>query len=276
MAVGYGVRDAAKLLGLTEAQVRRCVRAGLVGVPPARGQTITLSFQDQVLLRTAVSLLTERIPMRRVRAALRRLAAQLPEGRPLSGVRISAEGDAIVVRDGAERWVPESGQCVFDFEVSELEEKITPLHAARAPRGIDGAPGTAEDWFLTGLDLEPGSADEARDAYRRALELDPSHLDARLNLGRLLHEAGQVDAAEAHYRVVIDARPDDATAWFNLGVALEDREQLEEAVSAYRLAIELDPDSPDPYWNLGQLYERTERPALAARYLGLYRELAAR
>ena len=133
---------------------------------------------------------------------------------------------------------------------------------------------SAEDWFLLGLEQEPTTPEPARDAYRRALELDPEHLDARLNLGRLLHEQGSVEAAEAHYRAVLDARPDDATAWFNLGVALEDREKWEDAIGAYRLAIELDPESPDAYWNLGQLYERLEKPMLAARYLGLYRSLA--
>ena len=57
---------------------------------------------------------------RRVRKALRRLRQQLPEGRPLAGVRIAMEGSRIVVADGSRRWQPDSGQILFDFGVADL------------------------------------------------------------------------------------------------------------------------------------------------------------
>jgi tetratricopeptide (TPR) repeat protein len=272
---GYTAREAARLLDLTVAQIRGYVRAGFLS--PERGPRgeLRFNFQDLVLLRTAKALVKARIPSRRVRAALRSLLEQLPEGRPLSGVHVMAEGDRIIVRDGDEVWNPESGQRLFDFEVSELAEKVAPLarrQAEAARRDADQL--TSEDWFQLGVELEASVPDQARDAYRRVLELDPFHIDARLNLGRLLHEIGQLGAAEAHYRAAIEARPDDATAWFNLGVALEDQDRLPEAIEAYRLAIELDPDALDAYYNLGHLYDRAGRPALAIRYLNLYKKLA--
>jgi FkbM family methyltransferase len=48
--------------------------------------------------------------------ALRGLRDQLPDGRPLTGVRIAAEGEQIVVHDGSAAWHPESGQAIFDFQ----------------------------------------------------------------------------------------------------------------------------------------------------------------
>lgn len=271
---GYSARDAARLLDLSVAQVRGYVRAGFLA--PARGSRgeLVFSFQDLVLLRTAKSLVGARIPARRVRAALRQLASQLP-GRPLSGLSIAAEGQRIVVRDGDELWNAEDGQVLFDFTVDELAAKVAPIlrkQAEAARRDEDTM--SAESWYALGCELETSVPDQARDAYRRALELDPSHIDARLNLGRLLHEAGQLAAAEAHYRAAIDQRPDDGTAWFNLGVSLEDQGRHADAVEAYRLAIELEPTSPDAYYNLGHLYERLDRPSLALRYLSLYRRLA--
>lgn len=271
---GYSVREAARLLEMSEAQVRGFVRAGfLTPERGARGE-IRFNFQDLVLLRTVKSLVAAQIPTRRVHAALKQLLRQLPADRPLSGVHVSAEGDRIVVRDGDEVWNAENGQRLFDFEVAELAERVAPIlrrQAAEARR--DEANMTGHDWFELGAELEASVPDHARDAYRRALELEPGHTDARLNLGRLLHEAGQVAAAEAHYRAAIEARPDDSTAWFNLGVALEDQEKDVEAVDAYRLAIQLDPQSPDAHYNLGHLYERMGRQALALRYLNLYRKL---
>jgi tetratricopeptide (TPR) repeat protein len=270
---GLSARDAAQLLDLTPAQVRAYVRAGFLD--PARGPrgAFRFSFQDLVLLRTARAL-TERLPTRRVRRALRRLKTQLPSGRPLTGVRISIEGEDVVVRDGSAAWEPVSGQGLLDFDVAELATKAAPLvrRAAEATRRAKEDL-TAEEWFHMGLDLEPHDADNARDAYRRALELDPRHVDAHVNLGRLLHEAGQVEAAATHYRQALALRPDDATAAFNLGVALEDQGCPADAIRAYENAVNANGSNADAHFNLARLMERAGRKAAAIRHLKAYRQL---
>src|SRR5882724_2012181 len=109
---GYGAREVAKMLGLSVVPVSLNVKAGfLEPTRGARGQ-LRFSFQDLVLLRTAQGLVSARIAPRRVRSALRKLKEQLPEGRPLRGVHIRAEGDRIVVGDGGSSWSPESGQVL--------------------------------------------------------------------------------------------------------------------------------------------------------------------
>jgi tetratricopeptide (TPR) repeat protein len=270
---GYTSRDVAQLLGLTAGQIRAYVRAGFLDPPRGPRGEHRFSLQDVVLLRTAKDL-AEHIPPRKVRRALLKLKEQLPSGRPLTGVRITAEGDDVVVRDGAARWEPESGQGVLDFDVAELVTRVAPL----ARRAVEAARSAeqdleAEDWFKVGFDLEPFDPGQARDAYRRALELDPGHADARVNLGRLLHEAGHPEAAESHYRMALAARPRDSTAAFNLGVALEDLGRLLEAIQAYERALAVDPGIADAHFNVARLYERTGRKAAAFRHLKAYRKL---
>src|SRR2546422_1064929 len=128
---GYGSREVSRMLGLSVGQLRSYVRAGFLH--PARGPRAELrfSFQDLVLLRAAQGLLGARIAARRVRAALRKLRSQLPEGRTLRDVHIRAEGDRIVVADGARKWSAEDGQILFDFGTAELARRIAPL--ARKP-----------------------------------------------------------------------------------------------------------------------------------------------
>jgi len=262
---GYAAREVAKMLGLSVGQVRSYVRAGFL--EPARGPRgeLRFTFQDLVLLRTAKGLVSARIAPRRVRRALRMLKEQLPEGRPLRGVHIRAEGDRIVVGDGRASWSPESGQVLFDFGARELARKVAPLqlHAR-----------DASDWYERGCDLEEAAPAEAREAYRRALDLDPSLADAWVNLGRLLHEGGDARAAAAHYRNAIELAPENATALFNLGVALEDLRMDEEAILAYRTALAADPGCADAHYNLAALYERRGDPAAALRHLRSYRKLA--
>src|SRR5205823_7411903 len=131
---------------------------------------------------------------------------------------------------------PESGQSLFDFAVAEIEAKAVPAAVVLKEHELD-----ADTWYDVACDLETTSPDEARAAYQRAIELDPDHSDAHVNLGRMLHEEGAPLAAQQHYRRALETDPSHPTAAFNLGVALEDLGRLNEARNAYLRAIDLDP-----------------------------------
>ncbi len=270
---GYSTKDVAALLGLSTDQVRSYVRAGFLAPRQGPRGEYKFSFQDLVLLRTAKGLLAARVPRRRVRLALQNLREQLPGDRALTGVRISAQGHHVVVRDGGDVWNPESGQAFFDFELSELAREAATLPLRTSPaEPPDPAPGAA-DWYERGAEVEEEAPEEAMAAYRRALEIDPRLADAHLNLGRLLHERGEPGAAEAHYRQALAVRPDDATAAFNLGVALQDLGRLEDAAEAYESALAVDRSLADAHYNLSGLYERLNQPEAAFRHLRTYRTL---
>jgi tetratricopeptide (TPR) repeat protein len=271
---GYTTEEVARLLGLSPAQIRSYTRAGFLS--PARGARgdLRFSFQDLVLLKAAKGLMAARVPAAKIRGSLRRLKQQLPRGRALSEVRITAEGHRVVARDGAVAWNPESGQLVLDFDVATLAQRAAPLArrqaaaARRAEQDLD-----AEEWFELGVELEVSDPDEARDAYRRALELDPHHAEAHVNLGRLLVESERAEEAETHFRAVLADHPNHATAWFNLGIALEDRRRTNDAVKAYEQAIAADRRLADAYFNLARLYEQAGKRAAALRNLSKYRLL---
>lgn len=253
--------------------MRSFARAGFLTPGRSSGGWLTFSFQDLVLLRAAKGLVAAKIPPRRIRHALRKLKQQLPRGRALSELRIAAEGDRIVVTDGDTAWYPESGQVVLDFTVSELATKAGPITRKRAEVARVHETLSADEWYALGFDLEVSSPDEARDAYRRALEVDPHHADAHVNLGRLLHEAGRLADAAAHYRLALAAAPRHATAAFDLGIALEDLGRPADATAAYEQAIRADPRLADAYFNLARLYEKAGKKAAALRYLSKYRRL---
>jgi tetratricopeptide (TPR) repeat protein len=264
---GYRAREVARLLGLSVGQVRSYVRAGFLD--PSRGPRgeLRFSFQDLVVLRAAQGLVQARIPARRVKRALLKLRNELPEGRSLRDVHIRAEGDRIVVGDGGRKWSADDGQVLFDFATSALARKVAPI--ARKAEEMDDAAG----WYERGCDLEEADPELARDAYERALRLDPEHAGAHVNLGRLLHEAGEAAPAAEHYEAALAARPDDATAAFNLGVALEDLGRREEAIRAYERALSADASYADAHYNLSRLYEHVGRGAPALRHLRAYRAL---
>jgi DNA-binding transcriptional MerR regulator len=276
---GYSAKEIGRLLGMSAGELRGYVRDGFLS--PERGEhgELLFSFQDLVFLRTARGLTDARMPPRRIRRAFSRLKEQLPEGRPLSGVRLAVEGSRIVAEDGARRWQPESGQILLDFDPppSAGESPVGSRAAGPSPQTLTPKSSepefSAEQWFEFASELEASAPDEAIAAYRRALALDAAHADAHVNLGRLLHEAGDAAEAAVHYEAALAARPDDAVAAFNLGVAEEDLRRLPEALLAYQKAVRLDPRNADAHYNAAALAERLGRTAEALQHLKSYKKL---
>jgi tetratricopeptide (TPR) repeat protein len=261
--MSFTVREVSAMLGLSPSQIRAYAARGVLR--PERGERgeLRFGFEDLVILRTAGEL-AENVPERRVRRVLRHLRAQLADEKSLTGVRLEADGGGrVLVREGENVWNAESGQEVFDFEVSE--SRSIGVVAVREP--------TAEDWFELALDLEETAPGEAKAAYERAIGLDPHHVDAQVNLGRILHEGGAPLAAEKHYRAALEIEPDHGVAIFNLGVALEDLGRLAEAVKMYQKVIALEPDNYDAHYNLAGIYERRGDKAAAVQHLKICKRL---
>jgi tetratricopeptide (TPR) repeat protein len=145
--------------------------------------------------------------------------------------------------------------------------------AAREPRDDADAAAHARAAFERALELEDVDPEAARDAYRHALALDPSLVDARVNLGRIVHEAGDAREAIRLYEDALARSPDDPIVHFNLALALEDAQRPDAAADHYRSALALDPDFADAHYNLAGLYELAGRKAEALRHYHAYKKL---
>lgn len=262
----YGVRDVERLLRLPRSTIRSLIAAGFVA--PERGprNAWRFSFQDLIVLRTAQALATANIPHRRIVKSLKELRSRLPEAMPLSGLSISAIADHVVVREGGNRWHAESGQYVLAFEGDPAAGSLRVIEQAPVPVETDA-------WTAQGIELERDDTEAALRAYERAIATDPSRLDARINLGRLLHELQRFDEAEQVYRDAIAIRNDDPLLFFNLGVLLDDADRKAEAMQAYEAALRLDPQLADCHYNLALLYEELDQPKQAIRHMSQYRRL---
>jgi tetratricopeptide (TPR) repeat protein len=275
----FSLGDAARILEITEAQVRAYARMAQVG--ERAGRELEFTFQQILLLKTTKSLLDSGVPASRMRRIWTSLRRQLSDDLPLTSITIFADGDRAVAWDGEARWQPDSGQFLLNFDAAEIaakagEEVESPRAIARESERESStatATLTAEHWFNLGCELESTSPREARQAYLQALELEPEFADAHINLGRFEHENGELGKAEAHYRDAIRCAPEDPTGHFNLGVLLEDRARPDEAAHAYEQAIARDPESADAHYNLGLLLEKLRRRSDAMRHLMIARQL---
>jgi tetratricopeptide (TPR) repeat protein len=101
--------------------------------------------------------------------------------------------------------------------------------------------------------LTLGRGGEAETSFRRAIEVDPNHLQSYSSLARYLALRGRTDDTLQTYRDAIDARPDVAPLHLVLGILLESMDRDEEGISAYENAIEIDPNLATAKNNLAYL-----------------------
>jgi tetratricopeptide (TPR) repeat protein len=262
----FDTKDLKRLFGIPASQIRTLSRAGHIH-PQKRAGRLHYSFQDLIVLRTLGTLRAANIPAQRINRTLREIRASLPGELPLSGLSITAIGDRIVVREGRALRESDTGQYTLALDVIDQGGDLLMIDSrAAAPP----PPHSVDDAFEKAFELEETDAAAAKAAYQALLAQDASHLEARLNLGRLLHLEGELQAAEQTYRAAGSA---EALLSYNLAVLLEDLEREAEAVTAYREALALDPGLADAHFNLARLYERSEHPREALRHLLAYRRL---
>jgi tetratricopeptide (TPR) repeat protein len=91
---------------------------------------------------------------------------------------------------------------------------------------------------------------EAIDAFRAAIWMNPSFWQARYWLGRELVAAGHVEEAQAQFSEVVRLRPDFARAHLIYGVGLARQEKWPEALKEFQITLQLDPPNQFARQNL--------------------------
>jgi tetratricopeptide (TPR) repeat protein len=267
------------MIGVSAGRLRAYLRAGVL--TPERGTRgeLRFSFQDLLLLRKAEGLVSQRISPHRVRRALKKLRARLPEAHPLTGLQLGTDGPQVVVQEGNTRWQAESGQVLMEFGAPPAEPALTVIAmrgGSSPPPQADVVPLSVDEIYDLACEIDEADPEQAESAYRQVLQQAPQHADAHINLGRILHERGDLAAAEAHYLQALAVRPSDPTATFNLGVVIEDQGRHADALGAYQRAIAVDEHNADAHYNAARLYDLLGDYGAALRHLRICRDIARR
>jgi tetratricopeptide (TPR) repeat protein len=114
--------------------------------------------------------------------------------------------------------------------------------------------------------------DDARAAFQRASELDPTATDPVFLLGNLEREQKNPQLAIDLYSRTIELKPDHAFAYSNLCVTLAENAVFEDAIACGQMAIQLQPKLQEAYLNLASAYQNMGR---AQEALDVYQQAAA-
>jgi tetratricopeptide (TPR) repeat protein len=137
----------------------------------------------------------------------------------------------------------------------------------------------ADRWFTESARKDPASAtvwyqlgrtkyneklfQEAVDAFKRCLVLEPGNAKAGDFLGRSYEGLGMTSAALAEYHAAVSNGTNEPGPWLDLGTLLAETGRVEEAIPNLSRAVELDPQSADAHRELGKAYLLSNRPELA-------------
>jgi Tfp pilus assembly protein PilF/peroxiredoxin len=149
----------------------------------------------------------------------------------------------------------------------ELLDQGLEKHAVVAfEQAAKGSPNSSTLYRLGNLLARTGQRDKARDAYERALALQPDLAEASNDLGALLAENGELPAAVVRFRAALAAAPEYPDALNNLGYAFLLTGREGEARELYERALKLQPDFPEALNNLGLILGRQGELDGAYRY----------
>ncbi len=261
-----GSKDRQRPFGLTAATIRLLESAGYIAIKP---RLADYTFQELVLLRTISALQAARLPRKSIKRALQELKPWLNVAESSARVFFDATIAALRVRDGHLRWELGTGQYELPLQAAPTASNIIPI--IRHEKEMKKKEDAAHAHYLRGSALEQDDRKAAQAAYESCLAGDCRHLEARINLGLLLHVEGQLREADAIYKAHEEPN---ALLFFNWGVLLEDMKRELEAIEAYRKAIVHDPGMADAHFNLSMLHERLGNAQASFRHLLAYRRLS--
>jgi tetratricopeptide (TPR) repeat protein len=255
-----------RILNVSEKQLSYWEKLKLV-TPRKKGDK-TYDFRDLITLRTAKQLIDKGVSAQRLQRSIVALQKQLAGVKsPLTELRIRSNGRDVIVERAGMHLEPISGQIVLNFETRELNDKVRVMPHSNA-----------DDWVNLGVEREEQSESEAglhaaAEAYERALDMDPGHVDALNNLGMLSYEQGLLDNAAHLFRRAVELHPHHVLSRFNLGSVLEETGKLDQARHHLRLAVRLDGQHADAHYNLAFVCDKLGAYAEARRHWKRYLEL---
>jgi tetratricopeptide (TPR) repeat protein len=124
----------------------------------------------------------------------------------------------------------------------------------------------AESGYAFAL-ADEGRLGEAELHLRKAVQMYPTYVDDRINLGFVFLQQGKFNEAIECLNKVIKDKPDSTKAYYFLAMALEREKKYDDAIKALASALKLTPNYPDARKMMGFLLLATGKLNEAIPYL---------
>ena len=114
-------------------------------------------------------------------------------------------------------------------------------------------------WRQGSRSLERRKFEQAISSMRLAMEIEPSRLDGRLNMGAALYLSGQLEEAITHLNYVLAFEPQNTMALLNLSACYDGLGKLDESVATLEKIVADRPSWKDAHYNLAVAYYKQKK-----------------
>jgi Tfp pilus assembly protein PilF/ADP-heptose:LPS heptosyltransferase len=122
-------------------------------------------------------------------------------------------------------------------------------------------------WNNLGMALESiGQNNQAIDAYKNAIRINPKFSKAINNLGVVLYNQKRYIESADIFQIALDTDPEYIEVYSNMGAALNKAKKYEESIKALETAIQKLPNHSGAYTNLGNVYNKLHEYKKAVKY----------
>lgn len=117
--------------------------------------------------------------------------------------------------------------------------------------------------ILGNLYLKLGMTDKAYDLYMNMISMNKNNFEANYNLGLVCAQRRLYSEAKQYYRKALELAPEKTYIFVDIGKINQFQGNLQEAIVAYRAAISGDIRNFDVHYNLGLVYDSLQEYAKA-------------
>lgn len=195
------------------------------------------------------------LAQKRAGDAVAQFDAATPAGKPYAPALVGRGLALLALTREEEALASFEAALVADAAIPDLAERVATLRVRVVQDRIGRAEraAAAERW------------DEARAAYRAAIEASPDAAFLYRDLAAVERRAGRPETALELARAALVYDADDARAHLIIGDVLAERREFDEALAAYRKAAALEP-SPAIDATIARVRERAREAALPSQY----------
>jgi tetratricopeptide (TPR) repeat protein len=264
----YTYNQLSRILKVPGQRIRAWARAGLIEPVETVHRLAFFDFRQVSGARTLCELTAAGLSPQRIRDGLEQLRSWVPGiEQPLAQLSALESDGRMLVRLTGGNLAEPNGQLRLDFEDSEPEQ---------SPAVLSVYSRTADQWFQEALGHEDdGDYRAAAEAYRLAIEHEPSDPVLHFNLGNVLFATSEFEAAAEAFRSATTHDPVYVEAWNNLGSVLAELGRGEQAIAAFERALRIVPTYADAHYNLADTLKAGGNEGQAQRHYRLYRQYSA-
>jgi len=110
------------------------------------------------------------------------------------------------------------------------------------------------DTYQTRANGDQAKSKKARDFYKKSLEIDSKNAFVYIGLGLACRNLDKYQEAEDAFKKALELDPENSFAYWALGDVCQIQKEYQEAEDAFKKALELDPEKDSVYSDLGDIY----------------------